>query len=76
MNERWVRSGDSGDAHLVKLSGGLYFTVACRRIVGKDKAVTVDTKRVASANRPGSYMLLPLAGDVCQECKDKAILQA
>jgi hypothetical protein len=72
----WMRSGQSGPAHWVKLSGSLYYTVACQVTLAKALALRVETKRVPLAQSPGVTVDIPLDGEVCQTCLQKAKAQA
>ena len=76
MHETWMRSGQSGPAHWIKLSGGRYFTTACQTTLGRDKAVGVETSKIAIAGAVGRFYLRPKAGDICQACDQKAKAQA
>jgi hypothetical protein len=76
MMQSWVRSGTSGPAHWVKLSGGSTYTVACQVVIMKEHARRVETIRKGLANQPGVAYHEPVDGEICQTCREKAIAQA
>ncbi len=73
MNETWMSAG-SGPAHLIRLTGSVFFTTACQRVIARNTAIRVETKRLALAQRPGTYYLWPV-GQVCPDCEPKAMAQ-
>ena len=70
MKGSWLRAGIGGPAHLAMTSGGDYLTTACKVLLRKGTTLDVRTQ---VARLDGKDVTLPLAQDVCQECKRVAI---
>lgn len=76
MHETWMKSGQSGPAHWIKLAGSRYYTTACQTTLAREAALGVATSKLAIASAPGRFYLRPKAGDVCPLCEQKAKAQA
>jgi hypothetical protein len=75
MNERWMKSGNSGQPHWVKLFGSERLTTACGVVLTRSLALNVDTQKVGLANAPTKHVNLPLESH-CEICARKAKEQA
>ncbi len=76
MNERWMKAGETGLPHFIKIYGHMHLTTACQSLLARASAVEVETVKTGLANTPGRYVLLPRQGDYCPTCGEKAKLQA
>lgn len=75
MNEKWMKAGESGLPHYIKLFGSTLLTTACAKSLTRESALNVETQKVGLAGAPGKYILAPL-DDCCPECYQKAMKQA
>lgn len=78
MNNSWMRAGQTGSAHWVKLAGSRFFTTACQTILSRETAQSVPTQKVALAGAPGRDFVRHEVNDtnVCQVCLSRARQQA
>lgn len=76
MNESWMKSGESGTAHLVKLRGAFGYTTACGVVLNGEHAIKVVLQRVGLAGVPGQYIMKPAEDQVCLTCEKRAREQA
>lgn len=76
MNESWMKSGESGPAHLVKLRGSFGYTTACGVVLNSAHATKVALQRIGLAGAPGQYIMKPSEDQVCVTCEKRAREQA
>ena len=76
MSDIWMKSGNSGPAHWIKLKGSFVLVTACNRTLSLEFAQRVRSERVGMAGAPGQFYFRPVDGAVCLECEQKAKAQA
>lgn len=76
MNERWMKSGTSGQPHWIKFFGSKLLTTACATTLARENAVNVETVTVGLANAPGKAVLLPVDDGYCPVCAERSKAQA